>query len=83
MGEIEFKRLREMGCAKGARSRTKQPDDLSVHRFFHLDKRRPGAFETFARQFVRRVEAEFAADGDFAGGGKVTRRVVVFQSQRD
>ena len=29
---------------------------------------RPGAFETFAWQFLRRVNAEFAAAGDFAGG---------------
>jgi len=27
--------------------------------------RRPGTFETFAGQFLRRVEAELAADGDF------------------
>ena len=31
----------------------------------HLDERRPGTFETFARQFLRRGDAESAADGDF------------------
>ena len=41
-----------------------------LHAFIHLDERRPGAFETFARQFLRRVETLFAPDGDFA------RRVV-------
>ena len=38
------------------------------HGFIHLDQRRPGAFEAFARNFLRRVNAEFAAAGDFAGG---------------
>ena len=33
-----------------------------------VDERRPGAFEAFARQFLRRINAEFAAAGDFAGG---------------
>src|SRR5262245_43541776 len=40
-----------------------------LHAFINLDERRPGAFETFAREFLRRVNAEFAADGDFAGRG--------------
>ena len=52
------------------------PSGLEVEKFLHLrlhgaihpDKRRPGAFETFARQFLRRIDAEFAAGGDFAGG---------------
>ncbi len=39
-----------------------------LHRGIHLDERRPGAFETFARDFLRRVDAEFAAAGDFARG---------------
>src|SRR2546425_13131131 len=39
-----------------------------LHRGIHLDERWPGAFEAFARQFLRRVNAEFAAAGDFAGG---------------
>ncbi len=43
---------------------------LRLHRGIHLDERRPGAFEAFAGEFLRRVEAEFAAAGDF------TRRVV-------
>ena len=34
----------------------------------HLDERRPGAFAAFAGEFLRRVEAEFAAAGDFVGG---------------
>src|SRR6187455_2000955 len=38
------------------------------HVFAHFDLRRPGALEAFARQFLRRVNAEFAAAGDFAGG---------------
>jgi len=29
--------------------------------FIHFDERRPGAFETFARNFLRRVDAEFVA----------------------
>jgi hypothetical protein len=29
----------------------------------------PRRFEAFAGVFLRRVDAEFAADGDFAGGG--------------
>ena len=29
---------------------------------------RPGTFEAFAWQFLGRVEADFAAAGDFAGG---------------
>ena len=41
---------------------------LRLHVFIHLDERRPGAFETFAGEFLRRVDAEFAAAGDFAGG---------------
>ena len=40
---------------------------LRLHRFIHANQRRPGAFETFARNFLRRVNAELAADGDFAG----------------
>jgi hypothetical protein len=32
-----------------------------LHRGIHLDERRPGAFETFARKFLRRFDAEFAA----------------------
>ena len=35
--------------------------DLRLHRSIHLDERRPGAFEAFARNFLRRVDAEFAA----------------------
>ena len=41
---------------------------LSFHRRIHLDQRQPWAFEAFARQFLRRVNAEFAVAGDFAGG---------------
>jgi hypothetical protein len=39
---------------------------LRLHRFIHLNQRRPGAFEAFAGNFLRRVNAEFAAAGDFA-----------------
>ncbi len=31
---------------------------LCLHRSIHLDERRPGAFEPFAWEFLRRVEAE-------------------------
>ena len=39
---------------------------LRLHTFIHLDERRPGAFETFAGNFLRRVNAQLAAAGDFA-----------------
>jgi len=38
------------------------------YRFIHLDQRRPGAIETFSGQFLRRVNFETAAAGDFDGG---------------
>jgi len=41
---------------------------LRLHRSIHLDERRPGAFEAFAGVFLSRINAEFAAAGDFAGG---------------
>jgi len=41
---------------------------LRLHCGIHLDERWPFAFETFARNFLRRVDAEFAAVGDFGGG---------------
>ena len=34
--------------------------DFVFHVFAHFDLRRPGALEAFARQFLRRVNAEFA-----------------------
>jgi len=40
------------------------------HGLIHLDERRPGAFEAFAGESFRRINAKFAAAGDFA------RRVV-------
>ena len=49
--------------------------------FQRFDERRPGAFETFTPNYLRRVDAEFAAGGDFAcvrfAGGRVqcTRRL--------
>jgi hypothetical protein len=46
----------------------KQSLDLLSYVFAHLDQRRLGVFETFARQLFRRVYAEFAAAGDFASG---------------
>lgn len=36
----------------------------------HLDQRRPGAFEAFADEVLRRANAEFAAACDFTGGVK-------------
>jgi len=36
--------------------------------FFHANQRRPGPFESLARQLARRINAQLAADGDFAGG---------------
>jgi hypothetical protein len=39
-----------------------------LHGSIHLDERRPGAFKAFAGKFLGCVNAEFAADGDFAGG---------------
>ncbi len=50
------------------RSSSKRQINFLPHDFIHLDERRPGAFETFARNFLRCVDAEFAAAGDFAGG---------------
>ena len=38
------------------------------HVFIHANQRRPRAFEAFARNFLRRVNAGFAAAGDFTGG---------------
>ena len=34
---------------------------LCFHCRLHLDERRPGAFETFAGEFLRRVAAQLAA----------------------
>jgi hypothetical protein len=39
----------------------KQGVDLLAHVFIHLDERPPGAFESFAPNLLRRVDAEFAA----------------------
>jgi hypothetical protein len=64
MGVLEFELIAEKVGANGARSRTKQPDDVSFHRRIHLDQRRPGALETFDENFLRRINAEFAAAGD-------------------
>ena len=47
---------------------TKKLFHLRLHRRIHLDERRLGALEVFAGEFLRRVNAEFAAAGDFAGG---------------
>ena len=49
-------------------SEPKQLLHLRLHRRVHLDEWRPGAFEAFALQFLRRINAEFAAAGDFTGG---------------
>jgi len=37
------------------------------HPLIHPDQGRPFTFETFAGKFRGGVDAEFAADGDFAG----------------
>jgi hypothetical protein len=36
---------------------SKQGIDFTFHRLIHLDERRPGTFETFAGNFLRRVNA--------------------------
>ena len=43
----------------------KQRVDILLKGFFHLDERWPGAFEVSAVEFLRRVNAEFAAEDDF------------------
>ena len=48
-------------------SRLEPGINFLFHRLIHLDERRPGAFETFAGNFLRRVKTHFAAAGDFAG----------------
>ena len=52
----------------GSRDSSEKLFHLRLHRRIHLDERRPGAFETFAGNFLRRINAEFAATGDFARG---------------
>ena len=60
-----------MGLASPLKSQfSKELFHLRLHHGIHLDERRPGAFETFARQFLRRINAEFAAAGP-AGAGLV------------
>ena len=54
--------------SSGSCSTAKKLFHLRLHSFIHLDERRPGAFEAFAGEFLRRINAEFAAAGDFAGG---------------
>ena len=41
---------------------------LRLHLCIHLDERRPGASKAFTKEFLRRVDPEFGADGHFAGG---------------
>lgn len=43
-----------VGCSC---SRAKKLFHLRLHAFIHLDERRPFAFETFARNFLRRADA--------------------------
>jgi hypothetical protein len=45
---------------------SKQRVNLSPHFFAHINQRRPGAFESFAGEFLRRVNAQLAAAGDHA-----------------
>ena len=42
--------------------------NLRLHSCVHFDQRRPGTFEASAAKFLRRINAEFAADGNFARG---------------
>ena len=61
-------RTRIYGSRKPLKSQfAKELFHLRLYRGIHLDERRPGAFEDFARQFLCRINAEFAAAGDFAG----------------
>ena len=46
----------------------KQPVNLSADFIAHFNQRRPGAFESFAGNFLRGVKTHFAAAGDFARG---------------
>ena len=41
---------------------------LSRYGGIHFDERRPWPFEAFPGQFSRRIDAEFGADSDLAGG---------------
>ena len=56
--------LRELRIVSASSSEERV--NFPAHSFFHLDQRWPGAFEAFAGEFLRRVNAEFAAAGDFA-----------------
>ena len=49
-------------------SRAEEFSQLRIHRAIHLDELRPGAFETFAGESLRSINAELAAKGDSAGG---------------
>ena len=51
-----------------AASGIEQRINFLSHIFIHLDERRPGAFEAFARNLLRGVDAEFAAHRDLARG---------------
>ncbi len=55
-----------IAAEKNRQLRGKKFFDLCLHLGIHFDERRPRAFETFAGQFFRRVDTQFAADGDFA-----------------
>src|SRR5437773_7581522 len=72
MGEREFRASGLLGSSSSFRLSSKaiakKLFHLRLHCRIHLDEWRPGAFETFAGEFLRRVYAEFAAAGDFAGG---------------
>ena len=52
---------------------SRQRGDFLSDVFVYPNQRRPGAFEAFAWIFLRRVNAEFAAAGDF--GGRVVEHV--------
>lgn len=45
-----------------------QVTDSPLDLFVHAHQRRPGASEILAGEFLRRVNGEFVAAGDFAGG---------------
>jgi len=56
-------------CSRQDATTSKQTNEsICSLRFIRFDERRPRAFEAFAGQFLRRINAEFAAAGDFAGG---------------
>lgn len=54
-----------MPCTEKSTHLSEQFLHLNLRAFIHLDEWRPGAFETFAGEFLRRVNAELVTDGAF------------------